>query len=110
MDTPPSDKGDLYIAINKCIDVLKDTSSDKESKAFHLKLLVHFVGDLHQPLHLGQEIDRGANRIYVKWFGGNTNLHSVWDSKMIDSYKMSYSEMAYTLQKIYKNNKVNFTI
>ena len=102
MDTPPSDNGDLYIAINKCIDVLKDASSDKESKAFHLKLLVHFVGDLHQPLHLGQEIDRGANRIYVKWFGSNTNLHSVWDSKMIDSYKMSYSEMAYTLQKIYK--------
>ena len=108
MDTPPSDKGDLYIAINKCIDVLKDTSSDKESKAFHLKLLVHFVGDLHQPLHLGQEIDRGANRIYVKWFGGNTNLHSVWDSKMIDSYKMSYSEMAYTLQKIYKNKSKDF--
>ena len=108
MDTPPSDNGDLYIAINKCIDVLKDASSDKESKAFHLKLLVHFVGDLHQPLHLGQEIDRGANRIYVKWFGSNTNLHSVWDSKMIDSYKMSYSEMAYTLQKIYKNKSNHF--
>ena len=108
MDTPPSDNGDLYIAINKCIDVLKDASSDKESKVFHLKLLVHFVGDLHQPLHLGQEIDRGANRIYVKWFGSNTNLHSVWDSKMIDSYKMSYSEMAYTLQKIYKNKSKDF--
>jgi len=108
MDTPPSNKGDLYIAINKCIDVLKDISSDKESKAFHLKLLVHFIGDLHQPLHLGQEEDRGANRISVKWFGSNTNLHSVWDSKMIDSYKMSYSEMTYTLQKMHENNSKEF--
>ncbi len=108
MDTPPSDKGDLYTAINKCIDVLKDISIDKETKAFHLKLLVHFIGDLHQPLHLGQEIDRGANRISVKWFGSNTNLHSVWDSKMIDGYKMSYSEMAYNLQKTRENNSKEF--
>ena len=109
MDTPPSDKGDLYIAINKCIDVLKDISIlIKNQRAFHLKLLVHFVGDLHQPLHLGQEIDRGANRISVKWFGSNTNLHSVWDSRMIDSYKMSYSEMAYTLQKMHENRSKKF--
>tara|TARA_B100001113_G_scaffold257186_1_gene212440 strand:- start:58 stop:822 length:765 start_codon:yes stop_codon:yes gene_type:complete len=108
MDTPPSDKGDLYTAINKCIDVLKDISIDKETKAFHLKLLVHFIGDLHQPLHLGQEEDRGANRISVKWFGSNTNLHSVWDSKMIDGYKMSYSEMAYNLQKTRENNSKEF--
>ena len=107
-DTPPSDNGDLYIAINKCIDVLKDISSDKETKAFHLKLLVHFIGDLHQPLHLGQEEDRGANRISVKWFGSNTNLHSVWDSKMIDGYKMSYSEMSYNLQKTRENNSKEF--
>jgi len=108
MDTTPSDKGDLYMAINKCIDVLKDISSNKEIKAFHLKLLVHFIGDLHQPLHLGQEEDRGANGIRVKWFGSNTNLHSVWDSKMIDGYKMSYSEMAYNLQRIKDNNSKEF--
>jgi len=108
MDTPPSDKGDLYIAINKCIDVLKEDSSEKETKAFYLKLLVHFIGDLHQPLHLGQEEDRGANRISVKWFGSNTNLHSVWDSKMIDGYKMSYSEIAYNLQRTKENNSKEF--
>ena len=108
MDTPPSDNGDLYIAINKCIDVLKDNSSDKETKAFYLKLLIHFIGDLHQPLHLGQEEDRGANRIRVKWFGSNTNLHSVWDSKMIDGYKMSYSEIAFNLQKTRGNNSKDF--
>ena len=103
-----SEDGDLFIAINKCIDVLKSKSSDNESKAFHLKLLVHFIGDLHQPLHLGQKEDRGANRINVKWFGRNTNLHSVWDSKMIDGYQMSYSEMAYNLQKSKTNKSKKF--
>ena len=103
-----SEDGDLFIAINKCIDVLKSKSSDNESKAFHLKLLVHFIGDLHQPLHLGQKEDRGGNRINVKWFGRNTNLHSVWDSKMIDGYQMSYSEMAYNLQKSKTNKSKKF--
>ena len=57
-------------------------------------MLVHFVGDLHQPFHIGHASDLGGNRIDVKWFGKKTNIHSVWDSKMIDSYQMSYTELA----------------
>lgn len=56
---PKSEQGDIYVAINTCIAVLKDKNSSKEKKAFHLKLLVHFVGDLHQPLHVGIAEDRG---------------------------------------------------
>lgn len=93
----PSERGDVFIAINKCIDILESDSVSDKDKSFYLKLLVHFVGDLHQPLHIGRYEDRGANRIYVKWFGRNSNLHRVWDSEMINSHNMSYSELALNL-------------
>jgi len=96
-DTVPSEKGDVYIAINRCIDVLESNSISDLDKSFYLKLLIHFVGDLHQPLHIGRYEDRGANRVYVKWFGRNSNLHRVWDSEMINSHNMSYSELALNL-------------
>ena len=96
-DITKSERGDVYIAINRCIDVLESNLSSDSDKTFYLKLLVHFVGDLHQPLHIGRYEDRGANRIYVKWFGRNTNLHRVWDSEMINSHNMSYSELAINL-------------
>ena len=96
-DITPSERGDVFIAINKCIDILESDSVSDTDKSFYLKLLVHFVGDLHQPLHIGRYQDRGANRIYVKWFGRNSNLHRVWDSEMINSHNMSYSELALNL-------------
>jgi len=57
-------------------------------------MLVHFMGDLHQPMHIGRKEDKGGNSIQVEWFGRGTNLHSVWDSKMIDDWEMSYIELA----------------
>lgn len=91
--------GDLISAINKCVEVLKDTKSSKEEKAFRLKMLVHFIGDLHQPLHTGRADDMGGNKIKVKWFKKDTNLHRVWDSNMLDSQKMSYTEIAATMKR-----------
>lgn len=95
-------KGDLVQGINKCIKVLKNPNSSHTDKVFYLKLLIHFIGDLHQPLHVGREADRGGNDIKVTWFYKPTNLHSVWDNKMIDSYKMSYSELAKNANKLSK--------
>ena len=86
--------GDLVTGIAKCIAVLKDKTSKEEEKVFYLKMLVHFVGDLHQPMHIGQKEDRGGNRVKVQWFGQGTNLHSVWDTKMIEGWNMSYLELA----------------
>ena len=87
-------KGDLVTAIAKCISVLKDPKQKESDKVFYLKMLVHLVGDLHQPMHIGQKEDRGGNRIKVQWFGQGTNLHSVWDTKMIEAWNMSYLELA----------------
>lgn len=87
-------KGDLVTGINECIRILKNRNSSIENKAFHLKLLVHFIGDLHQPMHIGRKEDKGGNTIQLQWFGKGTNLHRVWDDNMIESYNMSYSDLA----------------
>ena len=87
-------RGDLVTGINKCIAVLKDKNSTEEDKAFYLKMLVHFIGDLHQPFHIGRKEDKGGNTIQVQWFGRGTNLHRVWDENMIDAWDMSYIELA----------------
>ena len=89
-----NDAGDIIVAINKSIEVLKDENATKEDKVFYLKMLVHFLGDLHQPLHIGLGEDKGGNDFQVRWFNDGTNLHSVWDTKMIEDYNMSYSELA----------------
>jgi hypothetical protein len=93
-DANKNPKGDIVTGINKCIEVLKDNNSSEEDKSFHLKMLVHFVGDLHQPMHIGQKEDKGGNAIQVEWFGKGTNLHAVWDTKMIENWNMSYLELA----------------
>ncbi|MGK0413020.1 MAG: fructose-1,6-bisphosphatase, partial [Polaribacter sp.] len=87
-------QGDLVTAINKCITILKDENSSEEDRVFYLKLLIHFVGDLHQPMHIGQKEDKGGNDFQVQWFGEGTNMHSVWDTKMIEAWNMSYIELA----------------
>lgn len=57
-----------------------------------LALFVHFVGDLHQPLHVGRRDDQGGNRIQVSWFDEEVSLHRLWDEKLIDSTELSYTE------------------
>jgi len=100
---PHSEKGDLIQGIDTCIKILKSKESSKKEKAFHLKLLVHFIGDLHQPLHTGIADDKGGNDFQVQWFNEGTNLHSIWDTKMIESYGMSYTELTKEMPKLSKS-------
>jgi hypothetical protein len=86
--------GDAIEKMNDFIATLKNKKSSKEEKQIALKFLVHLVGDLHQPLHVGNGEDRGGNDIKVKWFSESTNLHRVWDTHMIDHQKLSYTEYA----------------
>ncbi|XP_058091511.1 endonuclease 2-like [Magnolia sinica] len=50
-----------------------------------LMFLAHFVGDVHQPLHVGYEADEGGNTIRVRWYRRMTNLHHVWDVSIIET-------------------------
>ncbi len=102
---PTKKEGDIVQAIQRCIAVLKNPEQTKEEKQFHLKLLVHFIGDLHQPMHAGRPGDRGGNDIQLKWFGRSTNLHRLWDSDIIESHGMSYTEMAINMPQLSKAQK-----
>ena len=106
-DETPSSQGDIVMAIEKCIAVLEDDSSSLSDQAFYLKMLVHFLGDLHQPMHVGRAEDRGGNDIQLQWFNEGTNLHRVWDFHMIDDFGMSYTELADKLPKLSKRSARN---
>ncbi|WP_299159884.1 S1/P1 nuclease [uncultured Tenacibaculum sp.] len=93
-DVEKNPKGDLITGIKECVKVLKDENSSVEDKRFYLKMLVHLMGDLHQPLHIGQKEDKGGNTIQVQWHGRGSNLHRVWDENLINKWDMSYLELA----------------
>ncbi len=92
-DSDKNKDGDIVSGINFCIEILKNKNASREDKIFYLKFLVHLIGDLHQPLHVGRSEDKGGNDIKVKWHFKKSNLHRVWDSDMIESWNMSYSEL-----------------
>lgn len=101
-EEPPSKHGDLVTGIEECITIIKDENSPRSDKVFYLKMLIHLIGDLHQPMHVGRLEDKGGNDILLKWFNRNSNLHKVWDANMIDDYGMSYTELAHSLPKLSK--------
>jgi hypothetical protein len=87
-------KGDLVMTLEWLIAELKSKKLSPKEEAEHVKMIVHLVGDMHQPLHVGFGDDQGGNQVKVTWFGANSNLHRVWDSDMIDGSKLSYTELA----------------
>lgn len=91
--------GDLIEAIGRMIVALKSGNLSPEKETEYLKILIHLVGDVHMPLHVGSADDRGGNNVKVSWFKTESNLHRVWDSDMIDDTKLSYTELAASLEQ-----------
>ena len=105
--------GDAYAALETFIAILLDApvpdgpvrdglelyfgdleQRQTEVKRFALKFLVHILGDLQQPLHNGYAEDRGGNEARVTWFGTPTNLHSVWDTRLVEQPGLTYTQLA----------------
>ena len=84
--------GDAYTAITFLVKELKKKNLAKEKKIMYLRLLVHIVGDIHQPLHVSPEGSTGGNDIKLTWFGAASNLHRVWDENLIEFQQLSYTE------------------
>ena len=96
---------DAYTKLNFLIAELKNKSLPLDKKQFYLKLLIHITGDIHQPLHVGRAEDLGGNKIKVQWFNEPTNLHSVWDEKLIEMQKLSYTEYTTAINHISKKQR-----
>lgn len=82
----------VYNKINEMIVVLKNAKSTLTQKKLALKMLIHLVGDLHQPMHTARPEDQGGNRVQLTWFGEKSNLHKVWDEGLVEYQKLSYTE------------------
>jgi hypothetical protein len=89
----------VYKAILENIEILKAGSSTIEERRIALKFIVHFVGDLHQPFHVSRAQDKGGNTIQVQFDGKGTNMHSLWDSKLIGKEGQTFEQMSIDYDK-----------
>jgi hypothetical protein len=93
--------GDCVIeAIVRQRALLADRRQPDAVRAQALKLLVHFVGDAHQPLHAGYARDKGGNTIQLQVDGQGSNLHRLWDSGILASADMSERRYLRHLQRM----------
>lgn len=98
-EAPLHPDGDIIRAVYSQVEVLQDSTASRADQQLALKILVHVMGDLHQPMHMGHASDLGGNRWTVNYFGRDSNLHSVWDSSVPESaHKWTYTEW---------NNQIN---
>jgi len=67
-----------------------------------LEFLVHFAGDVHQPLHVSYAVDRGGNEVKVEFFSEKMNLHEVWDTGILTHWHKEWKTAAKALQAIIK--------
>jgi hypothetical protein len=79
-------------AIDKQLAILASNASD-EKRLVALKYVVHLVADVHQPLHAGYADDRGGNTYQIQAFGRGTNLHSLWDTGLIENTGLDTAAM-----------------
>jgi hypothetical protein len=101
---PP--QGDALEALRRFRAVLQDPKASRPEKQEALRFVVHLVGDLHQPLHVGRPGDEGGGKIKLTFFGKPSNLHVVWDSGMADNEQLSFTEFAAKLERHTSNRDV----
>jgi hypothetical protein len=98
LEHPP--EGDVLWAIGHFAARLGDSSANDAVRAEALKFLVHFVVDLHQPIHVGLADDRGGNDVPLRFRGELTNLHRFWDTHAIEQAGLSLPEYAQSLREL----------
>lgn len=89
---PP--QGDAVTALKRFSATVRDPKASLAEKQLALRFIIHIVGDLQQPLHAGNGLDRGGNDVHVRFEGRDSNLHALWDSGLIDGEQLSFTEWA----------------
>jgi hypothetical protein len=89
----------IIAAIEQERRVLADPAASAEERAEALRFLIHFMGDLHQPLHVADDGDRGGNERAVTFLGHATDLHKVWDGELIDSSVVNQAQYLESLRR-----------
>ncbi|RCS28997.1 S1/P1 Nuclease [Rhodanobacter denitrificans] len=94
---PPRDCRDdrcVVAALQHYTRVLGDRGQSDAARREALKFVVHFAGDIHQPLHAGYRDDKGGNTFQVQVAGKGSNLHKVWDSGMLNTRGLDWQAYA----------------
>jgi hypothetical protein len=94
---PP--EGDVLWAIEQNAERLSEARS-RSARLEALRFLVHFVVDVHQPLHVGRAEDRGGNTVDVRYGGKTVNLHRFWDTDVLEIAELSRAEYEASLEPI----------
>ena len=88
-------EGDVLRAVTDLTGQLKSGNLEAGEEKTALRMLIHLVGDMHCPMHLGRAEDLGGNRHKVRFFGRETNLHTVWDTDLVEAaHRWSHTEWA----------------
>jgi hypothetical protein len=92
--------GDCVVgAVEKYQAILANRTAPAAERAEALRFVMHFVGDMHAPLHVGDRGDRGGNDVSVTWRGRKTNLHAVWDTDLLRAWAPSEGSYLKTLRR-----------
>ena len=97
-----------YTKINFLAAELKKKELSRDNKLFYLRVLIHLVGDIHQPMHTGRAEDLGGNKIRVMWFNDPKNLHQLWDDQLILFQQLSYTEYSAAINHTTKEQKIEW--
>ena len=89
----------VVAAIDRYAARLADRRLSAAERADALAMLVHFVADVHQPLHAGYRHDAGGNRYQVRYDGRGTNLHAIWDTPVLTRRRQGWRRYADALAR-----------
>ncbi len=99
-NAPKAKTGDVVVALTDIVKKLQSGQLSHHDENLALRMLIHLVGDMHQPLHMGHRSDLGGNKVSIKSFNRDTNLHSYWDSEIVDFvHKWSHTEWQYQIDR-----------
>ena len=91
---------DAYTKLTFMLAEMKKKNLPQAQKLMYLRLIIHIVGDLHQPLHAAANGTRGGNQVRVLWFNEPSNLHRVWDEHLVEYQQLSYTELTRSINFI----------
>jgi len=98
-----------YNKLTMLIEQLEQGKSlNQETKVMYLRLLIHLVGDIHQPMHTGRADDLGGNLLKCYWFNQATNLHRIWDEQLVDFQQLSYTEYTKAIDTASQKQCINW--
>ena len=98
-DSTRADSVNIIKALKRQLDVLATPSAGRYAREEALKWVVHLVGDLHQPLHAGEDRDKGGNLAKVKVNRRTHNLHEVWDHVLLERLHLPPDSLRFMLER-----------